>query len=120
MVNGRLAGYIIKALLIAYLLTGLLVLLAAWITFKLDFNDRAVGFMVVFIYIFVNAVAGLYIGKCIGKRQFLWGMFTGLCYGVILLLVSIIFSGGISNILMDGLCSTLLCAGGGTLGGMIS
>lgn len=120
MSKGNLAIHMLVAVIIAYVLTGILILAAGFVSFKLDLSDRAIGFMVVFIYIFVNAVAGLYIGHRCEKRRFFFGMLEGLLYGAILLVVSVAFSGGTANIAVDGLCSLLLCAGGGTLGGMIS
>lgn len=110
----------LAALLIAYALTGLLVLLSAWITYKMNLSDKAVGFMVVFIYIIVNVIAGLYIGKKLKKKQFLWGMLSGALYALILFLISVVLTGGVANIAASGLCTMLLSAGGGTLGGMIS
>lgn len=120
MSKGRIAAYFVKALLIAYVITGLLVIFTAWITYKMSFSDREINLFVTFIYIIANGIGGLYIGKCMGYRRFMWGMLAGVMYVLILFIVSIICTGGFAGISLDGVCAAALCIAGGTFGGMIS
>ena len=120
MCKGRLIIDMIKALVLAYIITGLLVLLTAWITYKFNLSDKTIGLLVTGIYIFVTAIAGLIMGKRVKSKQYLWGMLTGIAYVVILCVISIIITKGFNGVSADGLSTLLLCMAGGTLGGMIS
>lgn len=111
---------LIKALAIAYIITGLLVFVTAWISYKMDFADKEINLFVTFIYIISNSVAGLYMGKCMKEKGFAWGALCGAIYGAFLMLVSVVISGGAVALSLDGLCALLLSIAGGTFGGMIS
>ncbi len=119
MFNQRV-GHIIKALLLSFLATTLLVLIFAFFMYKFNINENVIGVAVTFIYILSCGLGGFYIGKVEGEKKFAWGFVVGALYLMVLLVVSLIVGG--ENSLLSGniLSLILLCLGGGTLGGMLA
>ena len=118
--EARIAGWILKSLLLSYALTGALLLVLAMLLYKLDMDEKAVSAGIVAIYITATLIGGLAIGKMAKTRKFLWGLILGILYFALLILITI----GVYRTL-DGAAASLvttffLCAGGGTIGGMIS
>ncbi len=111
---------LIKALIVAYIVTGVLLFVWAFLMYKFGLKEQVVQFGVTFIYIIANAIAGVLIGRSMKQRKFLWGALVGLVYVGIVFLVSLIVSGGSSMIAAEGVSTFMLCVGGGMLGGMIS
>ncbi len=119
MFNQRI-GHIIKALLLSFLATALLILIFAFFMYKFNINENVIDVGVSFIYIISCGLGGFYIGKIEGERKFMWGLAVGALYLMVLLVVSLIVGG--ENSLLSGniLSLILLCLGGGTLGGMLA
>ena len=118
--NTRIVFRIAKALLAAYIVTGLGLLILAFALYKFGLSTNATELGVVFIYILSTAVGGLFLGKCVERRRFLWGMLLGLVYVLVLILVSCIARGNMSGIAESGISVLILCLAGGTLGGILS
>ncbi len=119
MFNQRI-GHILKALLLSFLATALLVLIFAFFMYKFNISENVIGVAVTFIYILSSGLGGFYIGKVEGEKKFAWGFVVGALYLMLLLVVSLIVGG--ENSLLSGniLSLVLLCLGGGTLGGMLA
>ena len=100
---GKKAIWFVKSLLCGYIVTGFLLLILA-----------------LMLYVISTFSAGFVLGKLAGKRKFLWGLFAGITYFVLLMLITLgvyhAFQGNVTNIAV----TFLLCAGGGMLGGMIA
>jgi len=113
-------GYILKALVISFFTTAILIVLFAFLMYKFRISENVVELGVIIIYILSCGLGGFYIGKVIKERKFLWGLLVGALYLVVLLIVSVIVGG--ENSLLSGDISSLimLCLGGGTLGGMLA
>ncbi|MGN0435455.1 MAG: TIGR04086 family membrane protein [Wujia sp.] len=120
MSKGQGALYLLKAMLIAYVITGILLFVLSWVTYKLELSDRSISAFVALIYIMSTAIASFYVGKCRKSRALVWGLVIGILYSAIVCLVSIIMSGGAVNVAADGLGTILLSIGGGVLGAFIS
>ncbi|MGN0413183.1 MAG: TIGR04086 family membrane protein [Lachnospiraceae bacterium] len=107
-------------LLIAYLVTGLLLLLLAFLAYKANLSEQGTRIGILIIYVLSSFVAGFITGKKSRKRKFLFGAMMGICYFVVLLLLSL----GIHDKVAPGAFAKwsagLLCMGGGMLGGMLS
>ncbi|MEF9839892.1 MAG: TIGR04086 family membrane protein [Lachnospiraceae bacterium] len=112
--------WMLKALLGAYIITGIMLLLLTLLLYKLDLNEQKVTVGIIMIYVISTFTGGIVIGKCVKTRRFIWGLMLGIIYFALLMLVSLgvyrSFQGNGTNIGT----SFLLCAGGGMLGGMIS
>ena len=112
--------WVLKALMAAYVVTGLLLLLLTLLVYKMEFSEEKVTAGITAIYVLSTFVGGLVIGKLSKMRKFLWGLAVGILYFGLLLLISFgiyrTLQGNGTNILT----SFLLCAAGGMAGGMIS
>lgn len=112
--------WMLKALLGAYVVTGLMLLLLTVLLYKMDLNEQNVTVGIIVVYVIATFIGGLLIGKMSKSRRFIWGLTLGIVYFALLLLVSLgvyrTLQGNGTNIIT----SFLLCAGGGMLGGMIS
>ena len=111
---------ILKALLVSYAITGVLLLLLAVLLYKMDLDEQKVTFGIVAIYVIATFFGGIVIGKLTRYKRFLWGLAVGVCYFLLLLLISF---GVYRSMEMEGmgvLTTFLLCGGGGMLGGMVS
>ena len=108
----RVAFCVLKALVAAYIVTGLLLLILAFALYKLGLS--------VFIYLLSSAIGGFFIGKCMEVKRLLWGVLLGLFYAVLLLVLSLIVRGNAQGIIQSGLLNTLICLGGGAIGAFLS
>lgn len=112
--------FVLKNLLISYLLTAGLLLLLALFLYKFSLTEKIVTLCITGIYIMITFLAGFLAGKREGSRKFLWGLMMGCLYFVILTLVSLIVNHGIFEFSSGFFTSLVLCAGSGMLGGMLS
>ena len=112
--------WMVKALLAAYVVTGILLIILALALYKFELNEGAVTAGVPAVYLISTFTGGLVVGKLAKVRRFLWGIVLGILYFALLLLVTVgiyrTFHGSSTEILV----TFALCAGGGMAGGMIS
>lgn len=112
--------FILKCLLIAYLITTGLLLLLALMLYRFGLSEKIVSISIIAIYIIVTFLSGFLAGKREGSRKFLWGLFMGGLYFIILVVVSLIVNHGMAEVSGNFFTVFLLCCGSGMLGGMIS
>lgn len=112
--------FILKGLLISYLLTAGLLLLLALLLYRFSLSESVVSLCITGIYIVVTFLAGFLAGKREGARKFLWGLLMGVLYFMILVLVSLAVNHGLSGLTASFFTVLALCAGSGMLGGMVS
>lgn len=109
-----------KALLASYVVTGVLLAILAAMLFGWNLDEAKVSFGIMAIYVLSTFLGGLIIGKITGQKRYLWGTLLGICYFLLLALISFgiyrTFKGSAMNIFT----TFLLCAGGGMFGGMVS
>lgn len=112
--------WMVKALLAASVVTGILLIILALALYKFELNEGAVTAGVTAVYLISTFTGGLVVGKLAKVRRFLWGIVLGILYFALLLLVTVgiyrTFHGNSTEILV----TFALCAGGGMAGGMIS
>ena len=112
--------WMVKVLLAAYVVTGILLIILALALYKFELNEGAVTAGVTAVYLISTFTGGLVVGKLAKVRRFLWGIVLGILYFALLLLVTVgiyrTFHGSSTEILV----TFALCAGGGMAGGMIS
>lgn len=110
----------VKALLAAYIVTGILLFVLTGLVYKCNWDEQKVTAGIIVTYVISTFVAGFIMGKLKRVRKFFWGMVIGLCYFVLLFIISLgvyrSFEGNGTNVIT----TLLLCAGGGTLGGMLA
>ena len=111
---------LLKALLTAYGVTGVMLLALAFLLYKLDLNEKAVSAGIIAIYVTATLVGGIVMGKMAGSRRFLWGLLLGALYFAMLVLITF----GVYRVIDEPASrlavTFLLCAAGGMIGGMIS
>lgn len=112
--------FILKCLLISYLLTTGLLLLLALMLYRFGLSEKIVSICIIGIYIIVTFLAGFLAGKREGSRKFLWGLLMGSLYFAILMIVSLVLNHSMEEVSGNFFTVLLLCCGSGMLGGMIS
>lgn len=112
--------WVLKALLVSYVVTGILLLILAMLLYKFDLDEKSVSAGIIAIYVASTLIGGLVLGKMAKVRRFLWGVGLGIAYFALLLLISLgvyhTLEGNGTNVMT----TFILCAGGGMIGGMIS
>lgn len=111
---------VIRALITAYLVTGVMLLVIAFLMYKFGLDENKVNFAITLTYIFASAIGGIIIGRSIKEKKFIWGLLLGALYVGVILIASLLVSGGENVIAAKGLSTIILCLCGGMLGGMIS
>ncbi|MDI9241587.1 TIGR04086 family membrane protein [Fusibacillus kribbianus] len=112
--------YLLRSLLLSYVLSGLLLLLLSFLLYKMKLSRDQIQAGVYIIYVLSCFFGGFLSGKQLKTRRFLWGGLSGLLYFGILLLLSLLLGKGIQSGLSRLLLSLGLCAGSGVIGGMLS
>lgn len=112
--------FVLKNLLISYILTAGLLLLLALMLYRFSLTEKIVSLCITLIYILVTFLAGFLSGKKEGSKKFLWGLLMGCLYFLVLAVISLIVNKGIANLTGNFVTVLLLCAGSGMLGGMLS
>lgn len=111
---------VLKALVVSYIVTALLLLLLAFLLFKFELNESKVSIGIIVVYLISGFIGGWIAGKGNENRKFVWGLIVGALYFVLLLVVSGIAGHGIQTQPVQLLTTALLCTGGGMMGGMLS
>lgn len=111
---------IFKSLIIAYIVTGVLLLLAALLMQKIGLKDNQVRLFVILIYGISNIVSGFIFGKMRKNRRLLNGIIIGVAYFAMLVLISAIINKGFENELGKNIISLVICILGGAIGGIMS
>ena len=111
---------LIKSLLAAYIVTGLLLLLLALLLYKLQLSESVVNIGIIAIYVAACFLGGFLEGKMMKTRKFLWGGAFGLLYFAVLSIISLAVGQGFSGSSSHFVTTLILCMAGGTLGGMVS
>lgn len=112
--------FIMKCLLISYLITTGLLLLLALMLYRFNLSEKIVSISIIAIYIIVTFLAGFLTGKREGNKKFLWGLLMGTLYFAILIVISLIVNHGMNEVSGNFFTVLVLCAGSGMLGGMLS
>ena len=111
---------ILKALLCAYVMTGILLLILTVLLYKAGLSEENINAGIILTYVISTFSGGFVIGKLAGVKKFLWGLLLGIMYFVLLLLISLGIYHSLQSDMMNLVTTFLLCGGGGMLGGMVS
>ena len=106
-----MAGYLVT-------LVGIIILAMMLLLFQLTEDTVNIGIIV--IYVLSSFGTGFFAGKGFKIRKFAWGMFTGILYYLILMIISVSADRSLVSQSRELITVFLLCLGGGTLGGMLS
>lgn len=111
-------AHVLRALLISYAVTAVMLLVLAFALYKWKLGQQMMTVGVHAAYMFSCFLGGLSLGKASGSRRFLWGMLGGALYFLILFLMMLISDGG-GTPLFGTLVTFLLCALSGGIGGTL-
>ncbi len=111
---------IIKTLIATYIVSVVFLLIIAALMYKCNIGDGTVNILIIASYIISTFAGGFIIGKVEKENKYMWGAVLGISYFFVLLIISMIINGGVSESI-SGIISTMLyCIAGGMIGGMIS
>ena len=110
----------LRALLLAYGLTGIMLLLLAFLLFQFDLKENVISMGIVLVYILSCFLGGIIAGKCAGTQKYLWGMAVGIAYFLLLIGVSWLVEKQVDMSVEHMATTICMCLAGGALGGMIS
>ena len=110
----------IKMLLVAYLVTGVLLLILAFLLYKFQLNENQIHLGILVTYILSCFVGSFVLGKSVKERCFLWGMGLGASYALLLTVVTWITERRIQGDIKEFFITYGLCILAGVLGGMLS
>lgn len=121
-VKGQKSGImrIFQALLVSYVITGILLLVLAVLLYKLNLDKGKVTAGITGIYVVSAFAGGFLIGKLQKIRKFMWGFLLGILYFLLLVLVSFGVYHTIQGDMIQIGTTFVLCSAGGMLGGMVS
>lgn len=110
---------LLKCLIAAYLITGILLLVVAGLLYKFSIGENAVDISIIVIYCISSLLAGLFFSKGAASRRFLWGMTAGAAYFIIICTVSVLAEPGFTPFSNSCITTLFICLGSGMLGGML-
>lgn len=110
---------IFRGLLAAYVFTGVMLALLAFGVYQFEMGEKIVNISIISIYVIATCIGGIYVGKRIKEKKFLWGILLGACYMAVIIMASFLVNQEIDSISTNMITTSLLCLGGGMIGGMI-
>ncbi|MCI9164075.1 MAG: TIGR04086 family membrane protein [Lachnospiraceae bacterium] len=113
---------LLRSLLAAYLLSGVLLLILSFALYKLKLEEAQIDAAVYGVYVIACLFGGFLAGKAALSRRFFWGMLTGILYFAVLFAISWLMNRQTVPVPDLTRAATVLacCAVGGTAGGMFS
>lgn len=103
-----------------YIITGILLLLLAFLMYKMDLAEPVVNGAIIAIYIISGFFGGFLMGKKAGVKKYLWGLLMGALYYGILFFVGLLLHQGMDVDTVHLISTMALCLLSATAGGMIS
>ena len=112
--------FLLKCLLCSYIFTAGMLLLLAFLLYKMGLSEQMVSVAIIAIYVISTFVGGFIAGKKLQSRKFVWGLMVGLAYFLVLAVVSVLINQSVSELGDSVMTTFILCGAGGMLGGMLS
>lgn len=112
---------ILKTLIAGYIITVLALLVLAFCLYKFRVSGNVISIWIYVTYGLSALCGGLILGKGMQHSRLVWGVLYGIIYFLILCVVSIILSRGISSIDMSQMVKgAIVCILCGAIGGIVS
>ncbi len=103
-----------------YIITGILLLLLAFLMYRMDLSEPVANGAIIAIYIISGFLGGFLIGKKVGVKKYLWGFLMGVLYYGVLFLVGLLLHQSVDVDAVHLISTMVLCLLSSTAGGMIS
>ncbi len=113
------AGGILLGIVASYFITLIGIMILAFGLYRWNFSVNAVEIGILVLYLVSCLLGGMIAGKKAGSRKFLWGLLLGVCYFLILLILSVTGEQGISSGFKELVLPGIICLFSGMLGGML-
>ena len=105
--------------ILMYAVTGIGLLLMAWLLSRFQLGSTFVNVGIVVIYILSCWLGGFVAGRIKKNKKFLWGLLLSIVYYLLLLLISWIMKGSMPEDMVHMVTTFMICMASGTLGGMM-
>lgn len=112
--------FLLKCLLCSYIFTAGMLLVLAFLLYKMGLSEQMVSVAIIAIYVISTFIGGFIAGKKLQSRKFVWGLMVGLAYFLVLAVVSVLINQSVSELGDSVMTTFILCGAGGMLGGMLS
>lgn len=109
-----------KGLMFAYIVTALILLLLSFLLLKFNIPSGVISVAIVFTYIISNFLGGFIVGKVVDAKKYIWGLFLGIFYFIIIMIISIALNHNTSLPFMNMIIVFAICSLSGMVGGMLS
>lgn len=110
----------VKAMLVSYVISAAVLFVLSFLFYQFDIKEEQLRIGILGAYVLACLIGGFYIGKKIQKHQFLWGLFVGLLYYCIHIVMVLIAEGIHPEQIVPATALALLCMGSGMMGGLLS
>lgn len=117
---GKKFAVVVKGLIVAYAVTGMLLALLAFLVYRFGLSESITDIAIVAIYVIVTFIGAFVTGKTVKERKFIWGLLLGVLYILIISVVAIAIGQVFHVASTANMTTAALCIGGGLLGGMLS
>lgn len=110
---------LLKGVLLAYILTGFMLALIAFLLYQFHVSEILVDIGILICYVIASLVAGMCYAMHAVSRKFAWGMLAGFAYYAILLAISVGVEADFNIFSTSCITTLFICTGSGMLGGML-
>lgn len=110
---------LLKFLIVAFFISGIMLLLLAFLSYKWNVSQSVVSAGIVLTYIVSTFLTGFLAGKRMQVQKYLWGLCIGGVYFILLAVFSAIVSDGQMQVCGSFWSTLFICLGSGMLGGML-
>ncbi len=118
--GGAKALKLLTTLLVMYVVSGVLLLVIAFLLYKFRLSEQVVSIAILAVYIVSGVLGGIMIGKKMKTRKFIWGLVMGGLYFAVLIIGSLVMNQGIGSDVVHVGTTFAICLAAGMVGGMIS
>ena len=110
---------VVKVSAAAILISVLLVFVCAFLAYKLRLGSSQISLLVTVIYAVGSFMAGFGTGHLRKEKRLLWGLCAGAVYFLVIIIISLFVSRGISADLGSVARKLLICVAAGGIGGIV-
>ncbi|MBQ7944834.1 MAG: TIGR04086 family membrane protein [Lachnospiraceae bacterium] len=110
---------LLKGILLAYIVTGIMLLVMAFLLYKFNLSETVVDIGILICYVISALIAGMCYAINAKSRKFAWGMLAGFAYYAILLVISVGVEADFQLLSTSCVTTLFICIGSGMLGGML-
>ena len=114
------AIYMLKALVISYVITLFLLLIVSFLMHQTGMGGTAVSIAVIVITVISVFIGSFYLGKHVEQKRFIWGLIAAMVYFIVYILISLLVKGDTPVDFLEYGKKLLMIAASGMLGGMLS